>query len=71
MFFDTMKSLPKKVMVIGPACTHVTDIIARTAKQWHLTQVSETIHVHVENIAIYLKQIHNFLFLLKKTLEYY
>ena len=38
-FFDTINKLPRKVMLFGAACTHVTVPIARTAKHWHITQV--------------------------------
>ncbi|ROT67337.1 putative gamma-aminobutyric acid type B receptor subunit 2-like [Penaeus vannamei] len=31
---------PRKVMLFGAACTHVTDPIAKAAKHWHITQLS-------------------------------
>ncbi|XP_068205833.1 gamma-aminobutyric acid type B receptor subunit 2 isoform X7 [Palaemon carinicauda] len=39
-FFDMMDRLPKKVMLFGAACTHVTDPIAKAAKHWHIVQLS-------------------------------
>ncbi|XP_066944168.1 uncharacterized protein GABA-B-R2 isoform X2 [Macrobrachium rosenbergii] len=39
-FFDMMDRLPRKVMLFGAACTHVTDPIAKAAKHWHIVQLS-------------------------------
>nr|XP_027225527.1 LOW QUALITY PROTEIN: gamma-aminobutyric acid type B receptor subunit 2-like [Penaeus vannamei] len=39
-FFDMMFEKPRKVMLFGAACTHVTDPIAKAAKHWHITQLS-------------------------------
>ncbi|KAG8222156.1 hypothetical protein J437_LFUL000737 [Ladona fulva] len=37
-FFDMMHEGPRKVMLFGAACTHVTDPIAKASKHWRLTQ---------------------------------
>ncbi|XP_071450035.1 gamma-aminobutyric acid type B receptor subunit 2 [Hetaerina americana] len=39
-FFDMMHEGPRKVMLFGAACTHVTDPIAKASKHWRLTQLS-------------------------------
>ncbi|XP_046399970.1 formin-like protein 5 [Ischnura elegans] len=48
-FFDMMHEGPRKVMLFGAACTHVTDPIAKASKHWRLTQEfrRESVRTHV------------------------
>ncbi|KAK8747898.1 hypothetical protein OTU49_016218, partial [Cherax quadricarinatus] len=39
-FFDMMYKEPRKVMLFGAACTHVTSPIAKAAKHWNIVQLS-------------------------------
>ena len=38
-FFDMMHDPPRKLVLFGAACTHVTDPMAKASKHWNLAQV--------------------------------
>ena len=38
-FFDMMYKQPRKLVLFGAACTHVTDPMAKASKHWNLAQV--------------------------------
>lgn len=39
-FFDMVYRKPQKLILFGAACTQVTDPVAKTARVWHLAQLS-------------------------------